>query len=624
MKQFKSSHAGLRVVRAGTVIVALALIPLATLFIAAPERVRLGLRDGLPFAPPDEAASATLWAGDLESGGYTVGARLAEQAAPMGLKLAVTPTAGAAESLASLLREPAGFAVLQTGPPGIPEDITALAWLTPQFAHVVVPADSSIETFRDLEGKRIAVGAAGSGDAPLAVAVFDFFQFTDPVTLLHEDTADLASAFAAGTVDAAFTLHSLFEPAMETLLGSGYYRLLPIPEAEALAAFVPGVAAVQLAPGLYGPGRTVPPMEAGPWSTLQVQSLLVAGPDAAPRAATDVLAALFTPGLLAETRLGPLTEADAIAGMPIAVHPAATAYYQRSASLTEAAFADGLIAMGGIALLAGVALYLLGCVGQYLRVRRRLHVEPVLEALADLGGAVDAADSPAALEALLQEVAVAQRKAERRWLRGELTAGQLQHVAATALHLGQRAHAQWLLLRMQQLLHSSAAVPETLPGALTPPAPTAFEAAEAPLWWNRGDSFSQVFQGAPATGGEALLETVRVRGGVPNPSGADAPEETLDTTVVPPLADRQEFTDVAPSVEPEGPSVAEVASKSPSASTPPTGKSRPKEIAAVRAPVAPARRRAPKLDAAAVVIEADQGSDDAPSGDDDPAQLTLF
>lgn len=633
MKQFESPSArtGIAVLRGITLLAALALLPLAFVLIAAPDRVRATLADGVESL----AGPVTLLAGERDGAGHTVATLLSEAtAAAGGPAITVVPTEGAVDTLDQVQRDASNFALLQTGPPGIPDGHLALARMTPLYAHVIVPADSDITTFRELAGKRVGVGAAGGSFGPLAAAVFDYFRFPEQVELLHEDTADLAGAFAAGSMDAAFTLHSLFAPAMEELLASGYYRLLPIPEAAAVAQYLPGVDAVDLAPGLYGPSRTLPAIADGPWPTLRVEQVLVAPPDAGSATVNQLLAALFEPQLLAGTRLEALDEASASTDLPVPLHPAAAAYYARNAPMTESALVTRTYGAAGVVLLAGLILYLSYRLRRALHARERLRVQPLLDCMADFGAAVAAADSPGALEKLLVDLAAAQHQLERQWQRGVLSDGSLQRLEAGYLHHSQQAQSQLALLRVQQLLASAGEQARPHPGALAPPVSPGPEPA-APSWWSRGDSFSQVFQGAPAAVGEAMLDTVRVRGANVVKSvqeEADAPadgEEMIDSAAAALSEERQENT--APAMQPRSgaehdsdpcPVPVEAEAEAEADPTAPAAKPRPKEIAAFRAPVAPSRRRAPKAEAAEHRA-AQEAPPDAPPAED-PAQMSLF
>jgi TRAP transporter TAXI family solute receptor len=641
MKQFESpsARAGIAVLRGIPLLAALALLPLAFVLIAAPGRVRAALAGGTESL----AGPVTLLTGERESAGHTVATLLSEVAAVAGgPAITVVPTEGVVDTLDQVQRDASNFALLQSGPPGIPDGYLALARLTPLYAHVIVPADSDITTFRELAGKRVGVGAAGGSFGPLAAAVFDYFRFPEQVELLHEDTADLAGAFAAGSMDAAFTLHGLFAPAMEELLASGYYRLLPIPEAAALAQYLPGVDAVALAPGLYGPSRTLPAIADGPWPTLRVEHVLVAPPDAGAATVNQLLAALFEPQLLAGTRLEALDEASAARDLPVPLHPAAAAYYQRNAPMTEAVLAIRLYGAGGVLLLAAVIFYLAYRLRRTLHAWERQRLQPRFDRMADFGAAVAAADSPGALEKLLVDLAAVQHQLERLWQRGALTDGAMQRLEAAYLHHSQQAQSQLALLRVQQLL-ANAEQARPLAGALVPPVnPDPDTEPAAPAWWSRGDSFSQVFQGAPVAVGEAMLDTVRVRGAkVVTPVQEEAEplagdgsmvvdKEMIDSAGGTNAEVRQEITAPAPlpasgleeDLDPSA-APAEVTAETPAPEPLPVAKPRPKEIAALRAPVAPARRRAPK--AALPEPQATQdGPAEPPQAGEDPAQMSLF
>lgn len=620
MKQIdsKSSRRRILPLRGLSLLAAPLLLALAAILLLAPDRVQsavatMPLLGSLPAQP----AAATLLTADRDGPAFLLGQALATAYAREGATLTVEATEGTAENLARLARGDAAFALVQSGPETLPNDLRTLAAAPPVYVHLIVPADSKIESVRDLGGRHVATGSEGDGLAPLAQAVFDFYDFAEPPVLLPESVEHLAEAFADGRIDAAFTAEGLFAPALETLLASGYYRLLPIPEADALAQRVPGVAAAQLSPGLYGPGRSVPPPAAGPWATLRIPVYLIARADAPAATVTALMAARFDPQVARATGPGLPGEADAATAAPLPLHPAAIAYYQRNAPLTpEALLAERYFLVGVVLLLAGLQL-LLGRGRSLQRTRRqqrRFHA--LLTTAHALGDAVDTNDEPEALDPLLAELSAAQRQAERRWLQGEIGGAQAHHLQAHYAMLLQRTHAKLL---HEQLRHLAAA---GRPAAASSMADVESSRADTPAWWTQGDSFTRVFQPAPVTGGEALLDTVRVRGAQQAETAALSNPE-LDPEI--PANLRQENTEaitVAPETEPEVSGNGDT----PPEPAPPTvaPRPRPKDVATLRAPVAPARRRVPRAETTPDFAPPLDPPDDPPAPPDDPAQLSLF
>lgn len=88
-----------------------------------------------------------------------------------------------------------------------PIDIGAVAALHPSVLHMVVLADSDIQTFEDLRGKKVAVGPAGGGTLGFVNFLMPLHDMTlDDITPSFVSYSDGFSQLTDGTVDAALAL----------------------------------------------------------------------------------------------------------------------------------------------------------------------------------------------------------------------------------------------------------------------------------------------------------------------------------------------------------------------------------------------------------------------------------
>jgi TRAP transporter TAXI family solute receptor len=88
-----------------------------------------------------------------------------------------------------------------------PIEIGAVAALHPSVLHVMVLADSDIQTIEDLKGKRVAVGPAGGGTLGFVNFLFPLHDMTmDDITPSFVSYADGFSQLTDGTVDATLAL----------------------------------------------------------------------------------------------------------------------------------------------------------------------------------------------------------------------------------------------------------------------------------------------------------------------------------------------------------------------------------------------------------------------------------
>jgi uncharacterized protein len=131
----------------------------------------------------------------------------------------------------------AAMAYSGTGPfaeDGPMPQLRAIASLVPEALHVVVRADSSIQSLADLAGKTIAVGEAGSGTALNAKVLLAAAGYgTNDVVRKNLRPAQAAEEIKAGTLDALILAGSYPVPAIQELAAATPVRLVPIIDAVA-------------------------------------------------------------------------------------------------------------------------------------------------------------------------------------------------------------------------------------------------------------------------------------------------------------------------------------------------------------------------------------------------------
>ncbi|QDT40405.1 alkanesulfonate transporter substrate-binding subunit [Gimesia alba] len=117
-----------------------------------------------------------------------------------------------------------------------PEDqIGFIANLYSQVMHVIVPADSGIESVRDLKGRRIAIGDQGSGDLAASLPLLRHLQLSlDQIEPAYLSYQEIEEQFGKKTLDAAIVTVGIEAPVLHDLLETGNYRILEIPFTGAL------------------------------------------------------------------------------------------------------------------------------------------------------------------------------------------------------------------------------------------------------------------------------------------------------------------------------------------------------------------------------------------------------
>ena len=255
------------------------------------------------------------------------------------LELLVTSSPG---NVKSLLREtdPIDLATINSADDEAvkAEGLYGLAALELQHFLVIVANENPVQDFRDLAGP-VNPGVRDGDDPPtLGERVLDYYGMLaaapdgspPAVTVVRPqggNLQDLESGHNVATTRTQFLRSDL----IERMLRTGRYRLLPIRDHQALAALLPGTTAAVIPPGLYGPGRRIPP---APVPTIAVRQLLVARADVPGRVVRDILDVVYSPRFQRDVQYT-LTEESGRDVAGLTLHPAAEIFYHRNDAITS-------------------------------------------------------------------------------------------------------------------------------------------------------------------------------------------------------------------------------------------------------------------------------------------------
>lgn len=217
-----------------------------------------------PFGEPELKGSLTLSTG-VRTGVYDRYGRLLEQALARdvpGVRVRLETSQGSQENLQRVASGEADFTIATAdavakyradGKPGA-ESLRGCARLYDDYVQLVVPAGSTVQSARDLRGKRVAIGQEGSGvrlisERLLAAAKLDPVRDITPVSI-GIDT--MPAELEAGRIDAFFwsgglptsavrelserfeirlvQLGDLLEPLQGTGSPARYYRAAVMPQ----------------------------------------------------------------------------------------------------------------------------------------------------------------------------------------------------------------------------------------------------------------------------------------------------------------------------------------------------------------------------------------------------------
>jgi len=207
------------------------------------------------------------------------------------------------------------------------QQLRAVASLFPEPMHVIVRADSGIDSVEGLAGRRVSLGALGSGTRYTALQVLEAHglgsgSFTE---VMRGGAQDALEELVDGSLDAVVEVVSAPWGVLARTQAAGTLRLLPLDPAvvERLAAEQPALVKLAI------PARTYA-WQDQPVPTVAATALLVANAATPDAVVTGMLDAIFAasdiPGR--GVRATRLSRARAQEGVSIPMHDGAVRYFQ--------------------------------------------------------------------------------------------------------------------------------------------------------------------------------------------------------------------------------------------------------------------------------------------------------
>jgi TRAP transporter TAXI family solute receptor len=209
-------------------------------------------------APPKVVRIAT---GAKNGAYYSFAHQYARLLASDGIVLEVVSTAGSVENFQLLKKGEVSLALVQSGSAS-PEDKQRLQSLGSLFFEplwIVSRAQKPIKQFSKLKGRRLAIGAAGSGTYLLATQLLAATGATEAnTTFVRGDSAQAMAALSQGTVDAAFFVASPMSPFIRSLLDRPAIEFVNFDRAAAYERLFSFLTPVTLAEGVLNLERNIP------------------------------------------------------------------------------------------------------------------------------------------------------------------------------------------------------------------------------------------------------------------------------------------------------------------------------------------------------------------------------
>ena len=206
-------------------------------------------------------------------------------------------------------------------------DAQAIAVIYGNYTHIVVKADSGINTIADLKGKRVSVGAAGSGTETIANRVLESYGLDPSKDISRERlaAADSANGLRDGKLDAFFFSGGLPVGAVVDLANSMKIKLLSDTDA------------ITKMSDKYGPFYVPAKIPAGTYKDVpettvsSVQNLLVVNSKFDAAFARAILQTMFDNKSdleIIHAAAKEMTLQGASVGSPIPFHPGAIDFYK--------------------------------------------------------------------------------------------------------------------------------------------------------------------------------------------------------------------------------------------------------------------------------------------------------
>ncbi len=207
------------------------------------------------------------------------------------------------------------------------DNLRGIASLYPETCQVITLDATGIKSIADLKGKRVAVGAMGSGAEANARQILEAYGITyDDIDEQFLSFSEAASALKDGNVDAAFLTAGYPTAAVQDIASQNPIRVLPVEDdkADALIAKYPFYTKVVIPAGTYaGFDEDVPAMS--------VMAMLICTDKIDEQMGYDITKALFSnlDRIKAAHAVGKfITKESVMEGMPITMNAGAEKYFK--------------------------------------------------------------------------------------------------------------------------------------------------------------------------------------------------------------------------------------------------------------------------------------------------------
>jgi uncharacterized protein len=203
------------------------------------------------------------------------------------------------------------------------DNIKAIGTLYPETIQIVTTEKSGIKTVEDLKGKKVSIGAPGSGTAANAEQILEVYGMSlDDIKKQDLSFDESVSGIKDGNIDAAFVTAGHPTAAVEELSATDKVVIVPVDadKAEKLIEKYPYYTKEEIANGTYKIGEAVP--------TVAVQAMLVVKAGLSDEVVYDITKAIFENlDKVQHAKAKQIKPENALNGVGIDVHPGAQKYF---------------------------------------------------------------------------------------------------------------------------------------------------------------------------------------------------------------------------------------------------------------------------------------------------------
>lgn len=203
------------------------------------------------------------------------------------------------------------------------DNIKAIGTLYPETIQIVTTEKSGIKSVEDLKGKKVSIGAPGSGTAANAEQILEVYGLSlDDIEKQDLSFDESVNGIKDGNIDAAFVTAGTPTAAVEELSATEKVVIVPVEadKAEELIKKYPYYAKEAVPSGTYKLDSDVP--------TVAVLAMLVVKADLSNEMVYDITKSIFENlDQVTHAKAKQIKAENALNGVGIEVHPGAQKYY---------------------------------------------------------------------------------------------------------------------------------------------------------------------------------------------------------------------------------------------------------------------------------------------------------